>query len=517
MTNPEKHTPFILPIKAIGYGGDIFFPNEDVWKFSSSSRYVSIRFDNIRQWATNDLINSLKLALCVEAQRVKARTLQSVMEMGVRRLLKFAYSINNKQLDNITLELVQAFSISLDIRHQPILNFVKMLSRALIIYGNPDHGITPIAAKWLDKQKPSQNPRGEAVMTWDPIKGPLLPSEDRLLMSALHATFERAEIQLQDYIKILLFRLSGMRPAQIADLKCKDLTVRDGIYYLNFPQAKKRGEQWRESFEEWALVPEFGALLVAHIAQEKAKWAHLNIPDEEFPLFVNHLSKDKGRPYHYVGGSIASCIPTMLSRFKAFDPISRKLVIINSPRTNQPFKINMRRFRSSIATWALAKGASLIEVAKLLGHTGLAHSINAYAAIDIDILEEMDRKMSSSEVRTAGYFLGELSSHPDKTPGFRLYPESFGGIAVGKCTDLCNQRKPVACYTCQQFVAFMNGAHEQVLSDLEEEREQIIASGGTAQISTHDHAIQSVKLVIALRDKRLSRDGFHNESYGPPD
>ncbi len=508
MNNTRRHAPFSLPATGVGYGKDVFLTCKDVWKFSSSSRYVHIHFDYIRQWATPALVDSLKATLCVEARRVKPRTLQTVMESGVQPLLKHAYTASGELVDHISLGMVQAFAMSLDARRQSILNHVKMLSRALIIHGDTSHGIAHNAAMWLDKQKPPQNQRGEAVLTWDPVKGPLLPSEDRLLMTALHSAFAGVEIQFHDYLKILLFRLSGMRPSQIADLKCKDLVLRDGVYYLNFPQAKKRGEGWRESFEEWALVPEVGALLSGFIAQEQAKWARLGISDGDLPLFVNPLSQDKGRPFHYVGGGIAVCLPSLLYNLKALDPSTRKHVQIRSPRTNRPFQINMRRFRISIATWALAKGANLMEIAKLLGHSGISNTLNAYAAIDLEILEDMDRKMARSEVRTAGYFLGNLIDDTEGLPGKCIYPESFGGISVGKCPNLCAQRKPVACYTCRQFQAFMNGAHEQVLTDLEVDREKVIATSGTSQVNTHDQAIQTVKLVIAMRDERLRRDGL---------
>lgn len=505
MRKAHDHQGFVLPSTSKNKAGEIFDPREDLWQFSSSSHWIYITFVPLHACATPAMVNSLKAAMAGEARRVKAGTCEPTIRNGAHSLLRHAHGRSGELVDRITLDMVQAYALSLDERHRHRLTWVKTLGRALAIHGDPAHGIEHQALRWLNKQKIPGNPLGEAVRWMDPVNGPLLPHEDRLLMAALHAAFEANEIPLGMYLRILLFRLSGMRAAQVADLKCKDLTLRDGVYTLAFPQVKKRGEGWRESFETWALTPEVGALLRGWLAQEKARWAHLGLGDD-LPLFVNPRNRDPIRTYHLGGSSLASSLPSYLAHLKAPDPTSRKLVPIISPRTGMPFKISMRRFRMSLATWALMKGASLLEVAKLLGHAGVSPSLNAYIAIDVDVLEENDRKMASSEVRTAGYFRGELLDEPGA--GSRLYPESFGGPTVGTCRSLCSQRKPYACYPCRLFQALMEGPHEQVLHDLQAECEDTLAQGGTLQLPTHDLTILAVRQVIDLRNARLCRDGL---------
>jgi len=505
LSEAYAHVPFTLPVKPISKAGEVFDPNEDVWRFSSSSRFVKIRFTNLKEFATDDFLTSLKAAMAGALRKQAPTTCSTMMEKGVAPLLEHAHAHQGERVGHITLGMVQAYGLSLDERHKLNLDFVKMVSKALAIHGDPAHGIDVHALNWLAKQKSPGNPIGEAVLTMDPINGPLLMSEDRILMRALHAAFEANELPKHVYLKILLFRLSAMRPAQVADLKCKDLTLREGVYCLAFPQVKERGGGWRETFETWALIPEVGALLAGFIREQQISWAQLGMGDD-LPVFVNPQNRDPIRTYHYVGNTMVKGLPCYLSNLKAPDPTTGKRVQIRSPRTGQVFKVNMRRFRMSLATWALIKGGTLLEVAKILGHAGVSPALNSYAAIDMELLEEMDHKMAVSEVRTAGYFRGELCDGPGV--GSALYPESFGGQAVGHCKSPCAQRKPYSCYTCRQFQALMHGPHEQVLADLEAERSQVVATGGTFQSDTHDQTIGAVKQVIDKRDAKLRRDGL---------
>jgi integrase len=505
MSKARSKVSLHLPVKTISKAGEVFDPREDVWRFSSSSKYASINFATFKELATEAMVVSLKAAIAGAVRKLAPRTCVTMVEKAVIPLLKHAHARLGERVDNITLDMLQAFALSLDERHRHQLNFVKMLGRALAIHGNSEHAIETQALYWLERQKSVSNPKGEAALTMDPLKGPLLMSEDRVLMRSLHAAFEENQLPKHIYLKILLFRLSAMRPAQMADLKCKDLTFREGVYSLAFPQVKKRGEGWRESFEIWTLLPEVGALLEGFIREQQAKWAHLGMGGE-LPLFMNDRNKDPLRTYHPVGDCLVRELPHFLSNLKTLDPITRKVVKVRSPRTGEPFRVNMRRFRMSIATWALMRGGTLLEVAQILGHSVVSPSLNSYAAIDVALLEDMDRKMAVSENQTAGYFRGEFCS--GSGIGGALYPESFGGLAVGRCKSICEQRKPFACYTCNQFQALMEGPHEQVLKDLISECEQVTTSGGTFQVDTHDQTIRAVNQVIAMRNEKLRKDSL---------
>lgn len=226
MSKAHAHIPFSLPVKPISKAGEVFDPKGDVWRFSCSSRYADIRFAHLREWATDALVTSLKAAMVGAVRRLAPGSCVTIVEKAVTPLLKHAHARYGERVDHITLGMVLAYALSLDERHKNNLNFVKMLAKALAVHGDPAHGIEAQAVRWLDKQKITSNPRGEAVLTMDPIQGPLLMGEDRILMRALHAAFEANQLPKHIYLKILLFRLSAMRPAQVADLKCKDLTLR---------------------------------------------------------------------------------------------------------------------------------------------------------------------------------------------------------------------------------------------------------------------------------------------------
>ncbi|WP_316413766.1 hypothetical protein [Mesoterricola silvestris] len=485
----------------------LFDPLMDVWEFQTSSKTIRLKFAPLRAWATDEMVASIKAAMVGVLRAFACSSSATLMEKAVGPLLKHAYSRRGKRVDSLTLDMIQAFALSLDERHRNQLAFVKMFAKALALHGDPGHRFSPEAQKWVAKLRHLETIKGEATLTMHPTKGPLLLSEDRILMRALHDSWETNLIPAHAYLKILLFRLSGMRRAQVADLKCKDLNQKDGVYTLAFPQVKRPGEGWRESFESWALHPEVGALLAGWIADQKAKWAHLGMGDD-LPLFVHPENQDPIRTYHYVGESLVAGLPRVLGGLMVFDSTTRTLVRLRSPRTGDYFKISMKRFRMSLATWALLRGATLIQVARILGHTTVSSALECYGGIDVKVLMDADRKMAASEVRTAGYFKGELCYSGQ---GSALYPESFQGRAIGQCKNLCAQRKPYACYTCLKFQALMAGPHEQVLKELEAERDQVLVCGGTSQADTHDMSIQAVKQVIAMRDNKLRRDGLSLE------
>lgn len=173
--------PSLLPDSAVSRQGLIFDPRPDNWRLSSSSQNVHISFVALRDWATPALVDSLKLALSVEAGRLAARSIQGCMDLAVVPLLRHAHARNQEPVDQITLAMVQAFAMTLDARHRYWLFSVRMLAVALANHGDPAHGIEPQALTWLQKQKVGSNPKGEAsrAVPWgssQPRKGLLSSS-----------------------------------------------------------------------------------------------------------------------------------------------------------------------------------------------------------------------------------------------------------------------------------------------------------------------------------------------------
>ena len=139
--------------------GVVFDPSLDVWKFSTSSKAIKLKFAPLQAWATDELVVSIKAAMAGVLRKYATMTSTTLMEKAVGPLLAHAHARQGERIDYITLAMVQAFALSLDERHQLHLSYVKMLANALALHGNPAHGFSTEATNWLAKQKYGATPR----------------------------------------------------------------------------------------------------------------------------------------------------------------------------------------------------------------------------------------------------------------------------------------------------------------------------------------------------------------------
>ena len=153
MSKVTDQVPFRVPATAKSKAGEVFDPRKDLWKFSSSSKIILIHYEPLLTWATHAFVDSLKASMSVEARRVKAGTLLITVTAGVEPLLKHAHAQNGDFVDHITLDMVQAFKLSLDDRRLYQFEWVKVLGRILINHGDPAHGMATQAAIWANSHR----------------------------------------------------------------------------------------------------------------------------------------------------------------------------------------------------------------------------------------------------------------------------------------------------------------------------------------------------------------------------
>jgi hypothetical protein len=62
----------------------------------------------------------------------------------------------------------------------------------------------------------------------------------------------------------------------------------------------------------------------------------------------------------------------------------------------------------------------------------------------------------------------------------------------------CGLAAPIACYTCRNFKAWVDGPHEEVLHHLLTERETLMAAGSARIAAVRDRTIFAVAGVVRL-------------------
>lgn len=489
---------YLLPETAITLWGLVYNPKEDVWLGSSAARYATLKFSTIRDAVSDLLMISIKIAFIELCRKFKSSSTYTIFH-ELRCFLKWATS-GGEQIDHISQNLIEAYWVSRPSSRLPCFWPLRSLFQILFRLGNPEHGIDYEAMEYIERLQVPLPKRSDAVATWDPVNGPFTDLEDQCLLNALSAAFEKGQIEFKDYVIIMLFRFSGMRRSQIADLKVCDLRMvlrEDGgkEYTIMIPRGKVVGAQWRSSFASRTLTATLGAVVEGFVEHQKRTWSHLDCKLEDIPMFPNPNNMDPIRRYHSLGDNCGDVVTRVSDRLK-----------VTSRRTESSLHVHTKRFRETLATWAFRSGASIYEVAELLDLRS-TDSLQSYMAIDPEILEEIDGKMACTERPLANAFLGKFSADPIR-PGDAIYSPVFRSPGpVGGCACKCERPKPFACYICGQFQALMEGPHDEVLQEALRQHGEVIKRTGNATLGgVLQGVIDAIRNVIEMRNVRYLQD-----------
>ena len=146
----------------------------------------------------------------------------------------------------------------------------------------------------------------------------------------------------------------GLRPGEVADLRLEDIDWRDGTVQL----------RWRKSRRS-AVLPlpyEAGRAIVSYLRQERPR-------TDERRVFVQHLGPRRGDPI--TSHAVSAVAVRALGRAQVEAPLSGAYV-----------------FRHTVASRMVRHGASLKEVADLLGHRCL-DTTAIYAKLDLPALRDV--------------------------------------------------------------------------------------------------------------------------------
>lgn len=393
---------------------------------------------------------------------------------------------------------------------------VRIIMRQWDRLGYP--GVSTDALFLLDKLVLKGNVKGRAVESMCPDEGPLTDIEVQGLVDASMYAFARGDLCLENMCLVMVLVMTGRRPAQISALKIKDLICEaPGKYWINFPQAKQKGKPWRSSFKKFAIVEDLWQLLQLQAEQVRCEFAEglalagvsANI-EGRLPLFPKMQSADLNVNVQELLESDRLHIPSHKIYYKLKD--TAKLLGVRSERTGISMHLNPKRFRYTLGTNLAREGQGVYVIAEALDHSNTQNA-GVYVKNIPDIVKRIDKAVALQLAPIAQAFQGVLISTEREAlrgndPSSRI---SNGRANVGNCGSygFCGALAPIACYTCAHFQPWIDGAHEEVLDRLIEERDRVAEQTGDLKIaSANDRLILAVGDVI--RRCKVQKEGMAN-------
>lgn len=381
---------------------------------------------------------------------------------------------------------------------------------------NPSLGFSSRYAKQLSGMTIPGNPKGEAVKSLDPEKGPLDRSiELPLIIKALEQDNSKIHNHLQEKAAIALSIALGRNPSNLTYLRESDLSkltpdsISEPTYILKVPRIKKRQLHPRDDYMEEYLDPLFGKIVEELInANKKIElvWNGNKYADSsQRPLFIKqsgNSSAIKAYLIEDVFNMESSDISSLLQSF-----VSRHNII--SPITKKPLKVSARRFRYTLATSLASEGISTKELARILDHSD-TQNVQVYYDTRNSIVAHLDKALSQQFAKYVKLFQGKVISdkteaingdRDDKQLIFVDEEKLSQPTDIGVCgnTSICHLDPPFSCYLCPKFQPYKSADHDYVLESLLEDREQRLEKYENARLGVQlDDVIIAVTNVINI-------------------
>ena len=371
--------------------------------------------------------------------------------------------------------------------------------------------------------------RGIPVLSQDPEEGPYSELELRAIQAALDFKYADYTLSDREYSIVKLFIVTFRRPANLKQLKVKDLIANSNIlatkqmiFKLNIPRSKGKKRKFRSQSKAFVLVESIGLVLTKHI-QSSIKELEVKIGRElseeeakELPMFFNHRLIDdlcesiSDNAIDYLKSEIPHLTTDELT--KELQEIVDKLEII-SERTGAPLKTTAYRFRYTGGTRAAEAKAGTITIAELLDHESTEH-VGVYVANSPELGQQISSIMNNPLARYASAFKGEIVA--DEEDAFQVNPDATRipcadkGCDVGSCGSrgYCTDYAPVACYLCPKFLPWKDAPHYEVLQWLLEERNRLAETLNDAKVvQINDSAILAVAQVMKACEEGKKNNG----------
>lgn len=327
------------------------------------------------------------------------------------------------------------------------------------------------------------------LITNDPVSGALTDQELNSIHGELNYAYSQGTVSQEEYTLAWFFIGTGVRPVQAARMITSDVQVSEGAegkeVTLRIPLAK--GEGGRNT-EYWLR----------------------RAPTVLAECLINYLNSrnDKSSESKLFDGTPNSISVRLIKTFTQLNTYSNRL--------EQRIPITPYRFRYTLATRALAHGASDFEVARLLTHRSTS-CIQFYRA-SMPQLQNPIRKAIGKEMEFfAKAFQGRLitsleeSTRADDDASVIADFLRLTGQTVGACSTRaeCNQNAPIACLYCHYFEPLVEAPWETLMASLK--ADQDMETDDRIRQINHNAMSAINEIIIARDSKRAMTDNNINE------
>src|SRR5690242_550084 len=360
------------------------------------------------------------------------------------------------------------------------------------------------------------NEKGAAVASGCPESGPFTDLEMAALLDWANMAVAQEDLAFEDYAYLLTLAMTARRPVQIAALRGRDLIREAGdgpsMFRLNIPRAKQRGQGFRHAYRTLAIIEDLYLVLQQQhqqsVAAVREAIGHVLDPElaGEVPIFLNRerlkgVCDIDGLESLLIGSAPDRLHVTTSALASALQRCA-KASTARSERTGEFIRLSATRFRRTRGTKLRREGFGAFIIAELLDHSDI-QNVSVYTentAQDAVIVYEL---VGAQLAPFAQACLGRLvNSEREAIRGDdpRSRVPNDRQHAVGTCGNygFCASGYR-ACYTCFHFQPWVDGPHEEVLTDIYAEKERARAAGcSDVIVNANDQLILAVEHCVSM-------------------
>jgi integrase len=327
------------------------------------------------------------------------------------------------------------------------------------------------------------------LITNDPVSGALTDQELNSIHGELNYSYSKGSISQEEYTLAWFFIGTGVRPVQASRMLNSDVQITNGAegkeVTLRIPLAKGEGGGKPEYWLRRAPTV-LAECLIKYLDNRDEK-------SSDAKLF-------NGTP-HAIGDRLTET----LHRLNTY-----------SNRLKQRIPITPYRFRYTLATRALAHGASDFEVARLLTHRSTS-CIQFYRAsmpqLQSPIREAIGKEMEFFARAFQGRIITSLDESTRAGDDASVIADflRLTGQTVGACGTraACHQNAPIACLYCHHFESLIDAPWETLMASLK--TDQDMETDDRIRQINHNAMSAINEIIIARDSKRSTTDDDTNE------
>ena len=468
-----------LPLPAVvrTKDGVEFDPRLALWAFRTSNKKVSCNFDSLPQ-VTPAFLHGFTQMMISVAETLQGSSIQNVF-IDTLQILRDVAAGRDMPIDYLSYEDLARFARQ-SVNDSGVLSRRKAFLQRWVKLGY--HGMASSLVSTFPPCR--QKPPGQDVATQEPRKGPHDEQEFDAILEAINHALETDAIYLNRALEVRLCAMLGPRPAQIALLKCCDVTRdKHGRVIVAMPLIKGKDQATRDEFRTFPLEPTTGDVLWDYCQDVRTAFASLLDDPRAAPLFpqTEKLTESQfqaGLAYHPSGTVITTRILRTLSA--AFESYQATSVRLNG----EPIASSALRLRKSFCQRGANEGIDQLTLAHLMGHR-TTQNVGVYFTVTDRIRARFSKKIALQMAPLANAFGAQLRILKDLSEATRPAPASripdlrldqHGHLkwlaSCASCGD-CRQLRPYACLAgCASFEPFLDADLEPILDRLISERDR---------------------------------------------